>query len=208
MTQIAIVDYGCGNLASIQNMLRKIGCESSITDQADDIEDAQAVILPGVGAFDEGMSNLHELALVGPLLEYANTGKSILGICLGAQLICRSSEEGIQPGLGLIDATVNRFDADRLGERDRIPNMGWLDVEYHHADPLFQGYNEEPRFYFVHSYHINCSDQLARATAKHGYRFVAAVRDKNIAGVQFHPEKSHKFGMQLFRNFVAGVETT
>lgn len=199
-----IVDYGCGNPASIRNMLKKLGHPSRISSDPADILSAERIIFPGVGSFDFGARRLAELNLV-PALRTAVIEKErpILGICIGAQLFCRRSEEGALDGLGWIDADVVRFDASRMPGEEKIPHMGWAEIEISSATGLFDRTAEPPRFYFAHSYHLRCdrSEDVA-ATSRHGYSFAAAVQRGNIAGVQFHPEKSHVFGMALLDRFV------
>lgn len=200
---IAIIDYGVGNLASIHNMLRKIGVASVITAEPEEIERADKLILPGVGSFDYGMRSLEERGLA-PLLRdrVVGHGVPVLGICLGVQLFTRGSDEGQVPGLGWIAGETVRFDRERLSPAHRIPNMGWANVEVARESRLLHGLPAESRFYFVHSYHLQCEepgDVIARAV--HGYPFAAAVERDNVLGVQFHPEKSHRFGMALLRNF-------
>jgi imidazole glycerol-phosphate synthase subunit HisH len=201
---ITIIDYGCGNPASIRNMLKKLGHDSVITDKSNQIADADKLILPGVGAFDHGMQQLADLNIAEILkkkVEQENT--PILGICLGVQLFCNQSEEGQEKGFGWIDADVVRFDKERLREINKIPHMGWCDLTLTGDCRLFEGVDNTPRFYFVHSYHLDCNQaEQVSATAIHGYEFVAAVEKDNVAGVQFHPEKSHRFGMALLNNFV------
>jgi imidazole glycerol-phosphate synthase subunit HisH len=200
---ITIVDYGVGNLASISNMLAKIGVPSSIARTADDIAQAAKLILPGVGAFDHAMRNLRERGLRSALEHKVRTEKiPVLGLCLGAQLLTRRSEEGQEPGLGWIDADTVSFDRSRLGDEHRVPHMGWSDVSSTGSSRLLSNLPVPPRFYFAHSFHIRCADERTMAgTAEYGYRFAAVVEDGNIVGAQFHPEKSHRFGMQLLRNY-------
>jgi imidazole glycerol-phosphate synthase subunit HisH len=201
---IAIVDYNTGNLASIRNMIRKIGYEAEITSDVDEIDNAEKLILPGVGHFDFGMRNLNSLGLTEVLNKKVLVDKvPILGICLGVQLFMKGSDEGSEPGLGWIDGYTRSFDKVKLGKTLKIPHMGWSEVELQRDSKLFNGFTEEPRFYFVHSYHLTChskQDELGHAT--HGYPFVAAIEHANIFGVQFHPEKSHRFGMHLLGNFL------
>ena len=202
--KIIIIDYGLGNLGSIRNMLKKIGAEGTISSNVSDIERAEKLILPGVGNFDQGMRNLETLGLL-PVLEDKVIQKKtpILGICLGMQLFARKSEEGESSGLGWIDAEVVRFKFDDKERNLKIPHMGWNLIKIERKDTLFGEMYLESRFYFVHSYHMVCkneSDILAKTF--HGHEFPSAVRKENIYGVQFHPEKSHKFGMKLLANFV------
>lgn len=204
MTMITVVDYGCGNISAIVNMLGKLGRMARVAKTADELEGASSIILPGVGAFDEGMVRIRERGMRRVLDEKVLHEKvPLLGICLGAQLICRKSEEGSEVGLSWLEADVIKFDPSRMNERDRIPNMGWHDVIYRDSANLFTGFEDDPRFYFVHSYHITCdSDDDVIATANHGYPFTAAIQHDNVIGVQFHPEKSHKYGLQLLQNFM------
>jgi glutamine amidotransferase len=200
---ITIVDYGLGNLGSVANMLKRVGARSRVTSDAREIAEASALVLPGVGHFDEGMRNLRSRALVDVLTDrVVRDGTPVLGICLGMQLMARGSEEGTDPGLGWIDADVKRF-ALPPETRLAIPHMGWNEVEPI-EDPLFRDLSgRDTRFYFVHSYHLVCDDPGAVAAwCTHGYRFAAAVRRGNVFGTQFHPEKSHRHGMTLLRNFV------
>lgn len=200
---IAIIDYGVGNLGSIGNMLKKLGVPAIITADAAVIADASKLILPGVGAFDYGMQKLHDSGLIPVITEKTQQQKTpFLGICLGMQLMTRRSEEGQLPGLGWFAADTRRFDATRLKPGEKIPHMGWAEVNITQPHALPENLGEAPRFYFVHSYHVVC-DHAADAilTAHYGYEFVAGFARGHIMGVQFHPEKSHRFGMQLLQNF-------
>ena len=200
---ITIIDYDAGNLKSVQNMLRSIGVDSRIASTADDVRDAAKLILPGVGHFDFGMKNLAKRGMIDVLNHKVLVEKTpILGICLGAQLLTRGSEEGKLPGLGWVAADTCRFDTTRLDDTLRVPHMGWADTQFNSCSPLFERFDQTPRFYYVHSYHIVCDDCAAELChADHGYRFVAGVVDGNIAGVQFHPEKSHSYGKKLLESF-------
>jgi len=202
---IVIVDYGMGNLGSILNMLKKVGApEAMASSNPGDIECADKLILPGVGAFDTGMQKLRETGLIGLLNEKILQAKTpTLGICLGMQLIGKISEEGELPGLGWIDAECVRFRFDAGKPPLKIPHMGWNTVKIQRQGTLFKDMYAEPRFYFVHSYHLvshNPEDILS--TTDYGYEFVSAIQRENIMATQFHPEKSHKFGMKLYKNFV------
>jgi len=201
---IVIVDYGMGNLGSILNMLKKIGApEAKVSSNAEDIEQADKLILPGVGAFDTGILNLRETGLIGLLKEKVLQDKTpTLGVCLGMQLMGKVSEEGELPGLGWFDAECVRFRFDASSNL-KIPHMGWNTINIQKEGTLFKDMPEEPRFYFVHSYHVvshNPDDALA--TTDYGYPFVSAIQRGNIMAAQFHPEKSHKFGMRVYKNFV------
>lgn len=201
---IVIIDYNMGNLGSIFNMLKKIGVSTKVSSNIDVIQAASNLILPGVGAFDNGMSNLKETGLIPVLNEKVLIRKTpILGICLGMQLLTRSSEEGRLPGLGWIDGCTTRF---RFGSEQsglKIPHMGWNTVTFKKNSIFSQGFEGDPRFYFVHSYHVTCNrEEDVAGKTFYGYEFHSAIQKDNIYGVQFHPEKSHHFGMNLLRNFV------
>jgi imidazole glycerol-phosphate synthase subunit HisH len=200
---ITIVDYGTSNVASVQNMLRKIGCVSSITSDYDEIAVAEKIILPGVGLFDAAITNLENLGLVELLKHKARVEEiPFLGICLGMQLLGESSEEGQKSGLGLIRAKSIKFNSQSFAKL-KVPHMGWNTAIPTGPSALFDGYSEEPHFYFVHSYHLVCEDESdVLAESVYGTRFTSSVKSKNVLGVQFHPEKSHKYGMQLLKNFV------
>lgn len=199
---IAIINYGLGNLASIQNMFRRLSINAVITDDKQKIKDASGILLPGVGHFKTGMANLQDSGLVNLLNEEVlEKKKPILGICLGAQLMTRHSEEGDVDGLGWVDAQTIRFDAGLL-QKLPIPHMGWSDVEINTDCDLWKELPGDPRFYFVHTYHFKFSDTTqVMATANYGYNFACAFKKGNIFGTQFHPEKSHKFGMKVLENF-------
>lgn len=198
---ITIIDYGAGNVKSVQNMLKKIGIESISTHSIKEIENATKLILPGVGAFDYGMKNLASTGIIETLNKKVIQEKTpILGICLGAQMLGRKSEEGVEKGLGWIDMDVKIFNLDDSSLK--VPHMNWSNTTPHKKSKLFENMFENPRFYFVHSYFMspnNPEDILC--TVDYGGNFVAAVEKENIFGVQFHPEKSHKFGMKLLENF-------
>ena len=200
---LAIIDNGLGNLGSIANMLKVIGEKSVITNNKEKIMEADRIILPGVGSFDTGMKNLQDMDLCVILQDEAKRGKPMLGICLGMQLLGRKSEEGKQNGLGLIPFDNVRFNFSP-GCGLKIPHMGWDIVDFKQESPLLQGINgTQQRYYFVHTYHAVCdSENDVLMTCDYGYEFAAAVCNKNVYGVQFHPEKSHDFGLKLLENFV------
>ncbi len=200
---IAIVDYGMGNLGSISNMLKKIGVQSAISSDPLVIEEAEKLILPGVGAFDLGMKNLSQRGLVEKLKsQVMERKKPILGLCLGMQLFTRSSEEGQLPGLGWLNAKTVRFTFSGPEANLKIPHMGWNTLQIYRSHPLLNDLGPDARFYFDHSYHVLCNDNdNVLATTTYGYDFPSIVAQGNILGAQFHPEKSHKFGMKLLKNF-------
>ena len=200
---ITIIDYNTGNLGSIQNILRKIGEDSVITSDIDEIASASKIILPGVGAFDTGMKNLTDLGLVDILNKKVVSEKiPVLGICLGMQLLSNGSEEGMYKGLGWIDAKTVRFRFVDTAEY-KIPHMGWNFIKQQKESKLFSGMFTDPRFYFVHSYYFKANDPSDILTSTdYEIEFTSAIERGNILGVQFHPDKSHKFGMKLLKNFV------
>lgn len=203
---VVVIDYGLGNLGSILNMLKKIGAEVVISSNPAVILEADKLILPGVGAFDQGMKNLRQSGLQNVLEQKVIGEKTpILGICLGMQLFAKASEEGVEPGLGWLDCKFVRFSfEDDKHKRFKIPHMGWNYIRRKQLDnPLLADLTEKTRFYFVHSYHAVCENEEDIMTVTdYGYCFTSAVAKGNIWGVQFHPEKSHRFGMQLLKNFM------
>lgn len=198
---ITIIDYGLGNLGSIKNMLTKIGCDSIITSNIEKITKSSKLILPGVGSFDNGMNNLKKRKMI-PILNDLVLNKKIpiLGICLGMQLLAKNSQEGNLKGLGWIDADTIKF----INKELKVPHMGWNNINIFQKNKLFEGLEkEDTRFYFVHSYYVKCNNSNnILTTTNYGLNFTSSINKQNIYGVQFHPEKSHKFGMQLLENFV------
>ena len=205
-SMIVIVDYDMGNIGSVYNMLKKIGRKSEITRDLEKIRQADHIILPGVGAFDSGMEQLEKFGLVELIRHKALVDKTpILGICLGAQLMLEKSEEGQKSGLGLVQGEVKRFQLSAESKL-RIPNMGWNQIEKVKSSKLVDVLPDQPRFYFVHSYHFKMAQPLDQLLmSEYGYSFCSAFQHENISGVQFHPEKSHKFGMALLRNFTEAI---
>lgn len=198
---ISIIDYGLGNLGSISNMLKVIGEKSVISSDIGIINASDGIILPGVGAFDAGMSKLKETGLDQIIIDEALSGKPVLGICLGMQLLGRKSEEGNLQGLSLIPFECKRFVFD--DSRLKVPHMGWDIVNIKKDHSIIHNLNQKQRYYFVHSYYAECDDDNnVLMTCDYGHTFTAAVCNKNIIGVQFHPEKSHDFGLALLRNYV------
>jgi imidazole glycerol-phosphate synthase subunit HisH len=198
---ITIINYGLGNLGSIQNMLKKIGVKSVITSDPEKIREAEKIILPGVGAFDTGMNNLKQSGLIEVLNQKAMVEKvPVLGICLGMQLMCNVSEEGTEKGLGWYDVNLVRFNPSLAL---KVPHMNWAYTKTIGSSKLFSNMPEESKFYHVHSYHIEgYPSEAILESDYHEFKFVSALGRDNILGVQFHPEKSHKYGMDLLQNFV------
>ena len=199
---IAIINYGLGNLSSIQNMCKRLGIDAVITNDEVILNKASKLILPGVGHFKKGMENLHSSGLKTLLDKMVlEDKKPILGICLGAQLMTKHSEEGDVNGLGWVDAVTVKFDENKINNH-KIPHMGWTDIMTVDENPLWKNLPDEPRFYFVHTYHFQFQEQdEISAMADYSYPFACAFHKKNIYGTQFHPEKSHKFGMKVLENF-------
>lgn len=204
--KIIVIDYGVGNVGSILNMLKRIGADVVASNSKNEIENADKLILPGVGSFDYGMEMLEKSGLKELVINHALIEKKpILGICLGMQMLGKKSEEGIKEGLNLIPFETKKFKFDN--NKLKIPHMGWdisnISIE---RDPIFKDIIEEQRYYFVHSYHAVCDEEKYELmSCEYGYKFSSAVKKDNIYGVQFHPEKSHKFGMKLLENFVREV---
>lgn len=202
---IVIIDYKMGNIGSIHNMLNKVGVESKISSNPDEIESAEKLILPGIGAFDKGMENLQKLGLLEVINHKVLTQKvPVLGICLGMQLMTQKSEEGIINGFGWVDAETRKFKFDPQ-EGLKVPHIGWntISTTPHNSEIANTLHiNNDDRFYFVHSYYVHCSEQSIELTNTHfGGPFCSAFVKGNIIGVQFHPEKSHKYGMKLLKGF-------
>ena len=201
---IAILDYGIGNLLSVKNMLGRAGAKDvTIASTEDQVRQAGKIVLPGVGHFDGGMRKLRESGLMDAINEKVVEQKTpVIGICLGAQMLTKGSAEGNEEGLGWIDAECRRFDIQKMDTKLPIPHMGWAEVAEQKSSALLADLPDEPRYYFTHSYHIVCENQSDELlTAHYGYDFTAGVERGNIIGTQFHPEKSHKFGMRLLANF-------
>ena len=198
---ITIVDYGMGNLGSVFNMFKKIGIASKITSDLEDIKTATKLLLPGVGSFDKAMYRINDSGIK-KILDYKVLREQtpILGICLGMQLLTNSSEEGIEKGLGYINASAKKFSFQ--DKKMKVPHMGWNLVNKSTKSKLTESFIEASRFYFVHSYYVEVKNQEnSILKTKYGLEFDSAIQNKNVYGAQFHPEKSHKFGMKLFENF-------
>jgi glutamine amidotransferase len=200
---ISLIDYGVANLGSMRNMLRRIGAETELVSTPEGIARATKIILPGIGAFDHGVEALAARGIVEPLRKRVLEDRiPLLGVCLGAQLLGKRSAEGRLAGLGLIDARCERLPTDKSAGI-RIPHMGWSEIRPLRADPILHGLDGRARFYFVHAFHVVCAHETdVLATARYGIEFTAMIRRDNVYGAQFHPEKSHRFGMRLLQNFV------
>ena len=210
---IAIIDYGMGNLRSVQKAIEKVGSKAEITRSPQRIADARAVVLPGVGAFKDCMDNLEKFDLITPVLKAIASGKPFLGICLGLQLLFTESLEfGHHPGLDVIKGVVKPFsqtmvDPDRPGGLLKIPHMGWNSVRVMKSVPVLADLTDDAYFYFVHSYYVEPEDQQVVATlTNYGGEFVSAVAFDNVLATQFHPEKSQQQGLAILRAFAAKSE--
>jgi glutamine amidotransferase len=196
---VTVIGYGLGNLGSVLNMLRRIGDDPRTATTPEEIAASERLLLPGIGTFDTGMRLLGDTRLTDSIRDFAASGRPVLGICLGMQLLLDSSEEGVEAGLGLIPGTSLKFDgASGL----RVPHVGWNTVEPTRTDPLVAGLPNESRFYFVHSYRVvPRSPDVTLSLTEYGAPFASMIRSGNVMGAQYHPEKSHAFGMQILRNF-------
>ena len=196
---VSVIGYGLGNLGSVVNMFKRIGTDVRVISTPEEVAASDRVLLPGVGAFDHGMSRLAETGLDDSLREFATTGRPFMGICLGMQLLLDGSEEGELPGLGVVPGKSLRFTPT---PGLRIPHMGWNPVAAQHEDPLLAGLDADNRFYFVHSYHVVPDDPAhVLGVTDYGEDFASMISAGNVMGAQFHPEKSHFFGMTVLRNF-------
>jgi imidazole glycerol-phosphate synthase subunit HisH len=205
---IVVVDYGVGNLGSIINILKKVGVKAIVSSEPDVLQQAEKLILPGIGAFDAGMNKLNERGLV-PLLNYLALEKKVpfLGLCLGLQLMTKKSEEGLAQGLGWFDAETVRFKFGAEQTHLKVPHMGWNMIDVCRPHPLFTDLEALSRFYFVHSYYVQSHDpEAVLAETDYGFRFHSILGKGNLLGAQFHPEKSHKYGMRLLKNFAETVK--
>jgi imidazole glycerol-phosphate synthase subunit HisH len=202
-SKVAIIDYGMGNLHSVKKKLNKLKVDSVVTSNVKDIQESDRIILPGVGHFEKAIESLDRLGLINVLNEEVLVKrKPILGICLGMQIMAKSSEEGNVKGLGWIDANVIRFNIiDKL--KHKVPHMGWNQIAISKPSKLMAGVADNDEFYFVHSYHYLCNNHHdVLNTTKFEYEFVSAIEKDNIYGVQYHPEKSHDVGELLLKNFI------
>jgi len=200
---IGIVDYNMGNLASVKNAFRLLGHDVVVESDPERLGEYDKIVLPGVGAFGDAMAHLRERGMDHALHAYAKSGKPMLGICLGMQLLFeRSSEFGMHQGLGLIEGEVRAFDTSRFEHPLKVPHMGWNRM-FTKEHPLFNGLDEAHYLYFVHSFHVVCANaNESIGESEYGYRFTSAVAHENIMGIQPHPEKSHKNGLAILKNFI------
>ncbi|ABW27064.1 imidazole glycerol phosphate synthase subunit HisH [Acaryochloris marina] len=208
MPIIAVIDYDMGNLHSACKGLQEAGTQTIVSDRPEDLVSADAVVLPGVGAFDPAMQHLRSRQLIPVIQDILASGKPFLGICLGLQILFEGSEEGTEAGLGIIPGTVKRFQSE---PGITIPHMGWNQLEYQQPDlPLWRHSPAQPWVYFVHSYYVDPVDPTVKAaTVTHGTQTItAAIARDNLMAVQFHPEKSSTFGLQILANFVEQVQAT
>jgi glutamine amidotransferase len=198
----AIVNYNMGNLQSVKNAFLKLNSKATVVSDPDKLKEFDRVLLPGVGAFGDAMEHLKENGMDEAIVEFAKSGKPLLGICLGMQLLFNKSEEfGENKGLGLIEGEVVKFDKNRFASSLKIPHMGWNEIKVK-KNPLFLDLQKEFYLYFVHSYHAKCDEKYAIGTTNYGYEFVSAVQKENIYGIQPHPEKSHNNGLKIVENFL------
>lgn len=195
---IAIIDYGMGNLRSVQKGFEKVGCRAEIVHRPEDLSKASAVVLPGVGAFKDAMDNLRAAGMIEAIFENIQAGKPFLGICLGFQLLFETSEEwGLHEGLGIFPGQVKRF-----GEGLKVPHMGWNQIEIQKESPILKGIPDLAAFYFVHSYYAEPADKEVTTTlTDYGIKFTSIVDRDNVFGIQFHPEKSSILGLKILENF-------
>ncbi|OGL42455.1 MAG: imidazole glycerol phosphate synthase, glutamine amidotransferase subunit [Candidatus Schekmanbacteria bacterium GWA2_38_11] len=200
---ITIIDYGLGNIRAFANVYERLNILVSIAKTNDDLKDATKIILPGVGAFDFAMSQLNKSGMRETLDKLVLEHQlPVIGICIGMQILAKSSDEGVSPGLGWLDATVKRFDASFLKSKTQLPHMGWNTIHPNNDNPMLVNISDDSRFYFLHSYYFQCNNPKDMiATTEYGIQYASAVNKKNIYGVQFHPEKSHQWGIQLLKNF-------
>jgi imidazole glycerol-phosphate synthase subunit HisH len=200
---IALVDYGLGNIQAFANIYRRLNIPVTVARTPEEVVKAEKIILPGVGAFDWAMTRLNQSGMRECLDDLAKVHKRpVLGVCVGMQMMAARSEEGRLPGLGWIVGEVRRFDEKRFRQKTQLPHMGWNNASPKRNDGLFKGLHTNPRFYFLHSYYFACdrADDVLALTDYDG-EFASAVQSGNAFGVQFHPEKSHRFGIELLKNF-------
>jgi glutamine amidotransferase len=200
---IAIINYGLGNVQAFANLYKRMNIPAKVATSAAELNGASRLILPGVGAFDHAIELLDASGMRQRVDDLVTRDRlPVLGVCVGMQMLASSSEEGRLAGLGWIEGRVRRFEAERLPRPARLPHMGWNDVAPKAGAPLFSGLEQDARFYFLHSYYFDCaSNDNVLATSEYGMAFNCAVGAGNVYGVQFHPEKSHGYGIRLLKNF-------
>ncbi len=200
---ISIIDYGLGNLKAFANIYKSLNIPAEIVTTSEQLNKSKKIILPGVGAFDHAMEQLNNSGLRNTLDELVlNKEIPVLGICVGMQMLGNNSDEGKLSGLKWIDGEVKLFDVNSIKHTTRLPHMGWNDVKPTKMNPIMEGLDNKAIFYFLHSYYFSCNDSNdSIAESDYGIRYTCAVNHKNIYGVQFHPEKSHGYGIQLLKNF-------
>jgi len=199
---IAIIDYNMGNLQSVVNAFDKIDVKAQVVSDPDKLKDFAKVILPGVGAFKDAMEHLNSNGMREAIVDFSQSGKALLGICLGMQLLLDSSEEfGFTEGLGLVPGNVKEFDKSKFDHRLKVPHMGWNELFVQKESPLFKNISREVYLYFVHSFHATCKDEFVIGKTFYGYDFPSAIGKDNIYGFQPHPEKSHDNGLKILKNF-------
>ncbi len=201
--KIAVIDYNMGNLSSVKNAFLKLGQKVDIINQPELLKNYEKIVLPGVGAFGDAMNHLRENEMDLAIKEFAKSGKPLLGICLGMQLLFDRSEEfGSHIGLGLVTGDIKYFDSSKFPKRLKVPHMGWNKLFVQKSSPLFKGLEESFYLYFVHSYHAICDEKYIIGKTLYGYEFASAVQNENVFGFQPHPEKSHIDGLKIVKNFI------
>lgn len=200
---ITLIDYGVGNINAFANVYKRLNIETKVAKSVSDLDDAEKIILPGVGSFDYAMEKLNQSGMRERLDELVLIEKKpVIGICVGMQMMAAKSEEGDLQGLKWLDAEVVKFNPEKIQFSTKLPHMGWNDVSPSKPNPLFKGLENDSLFYFLHSYYFKCNNQEnSIATSDYGEEFTSAVNNANIFGIQFHPEKSHRYGEMLLNNF-------
>ena len=201
--RITIVDYGAGNVRSVQKAFQKVGGQASITSDPDEVIRSDALVVPGQGACDSSMSHMREKGLVEPIKEFIASGKPFFGVCLGLQLLMKDSEEGDEPCLGVLQGRTRR-----LPPGQKIPHMGWNQVDFHIRHPVFDTIPDGSHFYFVHSYYADPDDKsVVACTTDYGVDFCSGAVWENVVAVQFHPEKSGALGLKIYKNFIEDIKS-
>ncbi|WP_294285690.1 imidazole glycerol phosphate synthase subunit HisH [uncultured Chryseobacterium sp.] len=200
---VTIIDYGVGNINAFLNIYKQLNIPAKTAKTVNELECATKLILPGVGHFDYAMQRFNDSGMKDKVNDLViNHDIPVVGVCVGMQMMAKSSDEGILPGLGWIDARVRKFSPSQVSAKLPLPHMGWNDIRIVKDNPLLEGLEENPRYYFLHSYYFDCSNfEDSIAKTDYGINFTSAVNHDNIFGAQFHPEKSHHFGIQLLKNF-------